>query len=309
MLTELNVIVRWALYLDLMLLFGLPAFHLYTPGAARPSVERAVALKPWLMSLTVFGIVLSAIGLAVLCAAMADMPLMRLDRSTVMLVLNETPAGAAWKIRTTLLVLTSILLLGQSQARLKPTVLTLLGLVELATLAWTGHGAAGEGTTGKFALAANVAHLTAAGIWIGGLAAFCMLLFHPAAQQERAHVASTAQMLGRFSVVGSAVVAVLVATGLVNSLMLVGLAGVPRLLSSLYGQLLAAKLALFAVMLVLAAANRFFLTPALSRLTADRSVATIAALRRSLFAETAVALTILALVALMGTLAPPAVVQ
>ena len=74
----------------------------------------------------------------------------------------------------------------------------------------------------------------------------------------------------------------------------------------LYGQLLLAKLALFAAMLALAAANRFRLTPAFGKAIAqgDGSCA-VAALRRSLAAEAGAALLILGLVAWIGTLAPP----
>ena len=68
--------------------------------------------------------------------------------------------------------------------------------------------------------------------------------------------------LDGFSGIRSAQVAVLVATGLANSWFVVGLAGLPRLLASAYGQLLTLKVALFVVMVGLAAANRVHLTPA-----------------------------------------------
>src|SRR3546814_19293751 len=57
---------------------------------------------------------------------------------------------------------------------------------------------------------------------------------------------------------------VIAATGLINSQMIVGAENLGRSLSSPYGQLLLAKLALFALMLALAAANRWRLTPALA---------------------------------------------
>src|SRR3546814_8655355 len=64
---------------------------------------------------------------------------------------------------------------------------------------------------------------------------------------------------------------VIAATGLINSQMIVGAENLGRSLSSPYGQLLLAKLALFALMLALAAANRWRLTPALAAAAGDRS--------------------------------------
>jgi hypothetical protein len=78
-----------------------------------------------------------------------------------------------------------------------------------------------------------------------------------------------------------------------------------RAFSSPYGQLLIAKLGLFGLMLALAAANRYRLSPLLERVHVSGEHATaIAALRRSLFVETCCAFLILALVAWLGTLGP-----
>jgi putative copper resistance protein D len=103
------------------------------------------------------------------------------------------------------------------------------------------------------------------------------------------------------------VVATIVVTGLINSWFMVGIGNLSSLATTLYGQLLLTKLALFAVMLALAALNRFRLTPAFehSIAAADHRGA-LGALRKSLAFETACVTAILALVALLGTLAPPA---
>ena len=62
------------------------------------------------------------------------------------------------------------------------------------------------------------------------------------------------------------------------------------------------KLALFAAMLALAARNRWRLTPALERTPSGE---TVARLTRSVTAEAAIGLAVLALAACLGTLAPP----
>ena len=97
----------------------------------------------------------------------------------------------------------------------------------------------------------------------------------------------------------------LAATGIANIAFIVGLQGVTTLPSSSYGRLLLLKLLAFAVMLACAALNRFVLTPNLGRgLGSGAPAQALAALRRSVGLETAAAVAVLALVAVLGTLEP-----
>ena len=114
------------------------------------------------------------------------------------------------------------------------------------------------------------------------------------------------RLLKGFSVAGSIIVALVLGSGLVNSWMLVGPQNMLSLHATLYGQLLIAKLFLFAIMLALAATNRFTLTPALER--ALQGGGTYRARRRlqiSLIIELSLAAAIIGLVAWLGTLEPP----
>jgi len=159
-----------------------------------------------------------------------------------------------------------------------------------------GHGAATEGPWGLVHLSSDVIHTWAAGIWIGALVVFLALLTsapHLANQQ------ALYRALHGFSGIGSALVAVLVATGLVNSWFVIGLASIPRLWATAYGQLLTIKVALFLVMVGLAAANRFFLTPQLGAAmdAGSSSEPAVGALRRSLAMETGLSILVLGLVA------------
>jgi putative copper resistance protein D len=97
-------------------------------------------------------------------------------------------------------------------------------------------------------------------------------------------------------------VAAIVASGLVNAWFLIGPSGLPQLVGDPYGRALLAKLALFAAMLALAAANRWHLAPALRR---EPGRTGLAALRRSITAESLAGIGVLALVAWLGTLEPP----
>ena len=142
-------------------------------------------------------------------------------------------------------------------------------------------------------------------MWLGALAALLILTL-----RRRSETVDGDRILYRalhgFAGVGSASVAVLVLSGLVNSWFMVGPDRIAGLLSTPYGLLLTGKLVLFALMLVLAAANRFYLTPHLGSALDDPEYLgpAISRLKRSLVMETLLALGLLALVSIMGTLAP-----
>src|SRR3546814_15461216 len=105
-------------------------------------------------------------------------------------------------------------------------------------------------------------HLLAASAWIGALAAF-VLIFVQRKDDDRGDLPLAHRALAGFAGAGTLLVALIVLSGLVNGLILVGFENVGELGTSLYGQLLVIKLVLFGGMLVLAASNRFRLTPAL----------------------------------------------
>lgn len=282
--------IRFALYADLMVLFGLPLFALYAPGGrenvgVRRQVSSALALA---------GIVLSLLSIAMMTASMAGVPLAQVDPGAVRMMITDTPMGQAWAYR--LVSLGALLALAFFRPR-SMVGAAMLGGIALASLAWTGHGAAGEGNAGWVELVADVAHLLAAAAWIGALVGLAAMVFGKGDAQT-AYAA-----LDQFSRTGGIIVAIVVASGLVNSAYLVGVHYIVDLPATAYGQLLIVKLVLFAGMLGLAALNRFRLTPALGRAVGEPP--SFVALRLSLAFEAGAATAILALVAWLGTLEPP----
>lgn len=297
--------VRFALYGVLGGLFGLSAFALY---GLRPG-ERAdaLALRPWLEMGAVLGLLLSAVALALLAAAMTGTPPWPIDHEAVGLLLDQPRIGTAWKVRVA--ALTVVLLAGLLAARRGPWLgmAALASGVALATLAWVGHGAMNEGAMGWAHLIADMLHLLAAGAWTGALLALILLVTRPAARIDAAHLTLTQRALHGFGLVGTIVVSALIITGLINTWLLTGLGNIPALATTLYGQLMLAKLGLFAAMLGLAALNRLWLMPKLEvSIAAGDHRSALGALRRSLAIETACIVAILALVALFGTFEPPA---
>ena len=300
------IAIRFALYADLMVLAGMTAFTLYAFSAAERALGSLIALRPIILVLAVLGLILSGLGLLALAAAMMGADLFPVDPAHVRMILAETAIGAAWIVRMLALaiVLAAALALDRYPTSLRIAVL-LAASAAIATLVWTGHAGATEGVWGTVHRLSDILHMLAASIWVGGIASFGWLLFRPAVQANRADLAITCRALKQFSRVGTLVVGLIVLTGLINSQVLIGAANLGLLAINPYGQLLLAKLALFGLMLALAAANRWRLTPGLEAGMASGDVApAIMALRKSLIAEGAAVLFILALVAWLGTLEP-----
>ena len=298
----LGIAIRFGLYLDLATAFGLAVFALLSLAGA----ERTLPLGPLLAMTSIIGAALSILGLLTMAASMADIPLGSLDRAGVEAFLTGMTAGTAWLVRmATLVALALSAAILHRWPRPALFVAAQGSGIALATLAWNGHGAMDDGTVGWLHLGADMVHLLAAGVWIGALAGLGMLVSRSAARMDRQHLTITHRALEGFSGTGSVVVALIVVTGLVNSWLLVGLGGISSLPTSFYGQFLLAKVGLFLAMLVLAAANRFRLTPALSNAMArDDHAAAICALRWSLGFEASLAVIVLGIVALLGTLEP-----
>ena len=300
------IAIRFALYADLMVLTGMAAFTLYALTATERTSPSLIPLRPIALVLALLGLILSGLGLLVLAAAMMGASLFPVDPIHVRMILFETAIGTAGMVRMLALaiVLAAALALERLPTSMRIVVL-LASSVAIATLVWTGHAGATEGVSGTIHRLSDIVHMLAASIWVGGIASFAWLLFRPAGQTSATELAITHRALDHFSRVGTLVVGLIVLTGLINSQILIGAANIALIATTPYGQLLLAKLALFGLMLVLAAANRWRLTPGLqaSMESGDEAAAAMA-MRKSLIAEGAAVLFILALVAWLGTLEP-----
>ena len=135
--------------------------------------------------------------------------------------------------------------------------------------------------------------MVAAGIWLGGLLPLARLIGDLPA--DRAGVAAW-----RFSPLGIVCVLVMAVTAYVQGEELVG--GVPGLVGTAYGSLAAIKLGLFLVLIVLAAYNRFRLTPRISAGSHDA----VRSLRLSIALEALIGIAIVMTAARLGGLYPGA---
>lgn len=288
MVELINIILRFALYVDLLLLFGLALFVLY-------SAETLLRFRPMLRGMALIGALLSVAGLVLMTRSMSGETALAALWPHVQMMVLETDVGLAWAVRMTALIIVVILPVLPLTA--------IAGAIALASLAWSGHGAMDEGALRFWHFLSDILHLLAAGAWLGAMLAL-MLMARGARDETR--IGLLAISVKRFEWVGAVIVLTLSITGVVNYLFIVG----PRLddvLLGTYGMLLAIKVLLFAGMLVLAALNRFHLGPALAQALCDgQHVVAAQALRRSVAVELGIALLIVALVAWLGMLSPDA---
>lgn len=306
MLEPAVIVLRLAQYIGAMILFGSSLFALY--GLPRTGPAAIGALR-WLRPLLAW----SAVGLLTACilgllaqtSVLAGSVSEGLKLSSLSAVVTTMGLGRSAMVRAAGAGLALLVLVLHRPDRTTLAICALLGAVVCASLAWMGHGAATEGPGRLLHLGADIVHALAAGIWIGALAGFLLLLKQrPDDDAGLDRVRHNA--LHGFSGIGSALVALLVASGLINSWFLVSPTRISGLWTTPYGQLLSLKLVLFVGMLGLAAANRFRLTPALGAALGrgDAQRAPLAELRRSLVIESALAFLVLALVAGFGMMAP-----
>src|SRR5687767_5603033 len=110
-----GVAVRFALYFDLGALFGLAAFGLYALRGKERS-GAVITFRPLIAGTALLGLLVSALGLAVLAAGMAGVSLTSVDLASVEMILTGTGAGTAWLARVAALILAFVLaLVGRTQ--------------------------------------------------------------------------------------------------------------------------------------------------------------------------------------------------
>jgi putative copper resistance protein D len=235
-------------------------------------------------------------------ASMSGLPFAEAMTSDVLLtVLNETQFGLVSEIRFALAVMIGVCLAYDRFPPARGLGLVLsLGLT--GAVGWTGHAGSTVGETGVLHLAADILHLVAAAIWIGGLVSLVLLFAVTRRERTEASMSFARDATQAFSSMGIAIVAVIFATGIVNTWILVG--SWHALIATGYGRLLMLKIALFIVMLLFAAANRFWLTPRLALPSSAPQFDARRQLARNSMIEFVLALAIFAIVGLLGTLHP-----
>jgi copper resistance protein D len=222
--------------------------------------------------------------------------------AVLMTVVNETQFGMVSEIRFALAVVIGVCL---AYDRFPPArwLGPAFSLCLIGAVGWTGHAGSTVGDIAILHLAADILHLVAAAVWIGGLVSLVLLFAVTRRDRTDASMSLARDATQAFSSMGIAIVVVIFATGIVNSWILVG--SWHALIATGYGQLLMLKIVLFIVMLLFAAANRFWLTPRLALPSSTKTQRdALGGLTRNSAIEFALALVIFAIVGILGTLHP-----
>ena len=248
-------------------------------------------------------VVTGAAWLVLLAQSMSDSPLEEVFSEGILwTVLLETGFGRDWLARFVLACFLAGLLVPFLSAQpFKPVwikvVVAALAATLVGTLAWAGHAVGGPGIEAIIHPAADFLHLVAAAAWVGMLLPLALVL--AAAGRDTASVSIARTATVRFSTIGIASVGTLLVMGSINTWYLAG--SLQALTDTDYGRLLLTKVALFLVMVAIAAINRLHYTPRLAQVaTAFATQEALRHLRRNTAIEVVLAAIIICIVAVLG---------
>ncbi len=290
MLAASFVILRFSHFMALMLLLGcgLAAAWL-APGQFQPVLARRLQCywQPAGIWALISAMLLWALQSGLMGNGWADV----LNPVTWQ-ALSGTRFGGIWIWQMMLALITCAVVLIHPR-RLAP-LLSIFGSALLITLGWTGHSAMHEGVLGVIARINYALHLLSAAWWAGGLLPLlvCMQLAARLRWRESAIVA-----MMRFSRYGHLAVALVILTGVANTLLIVGW---PLPFDSHYLQLLLIKVGLVAMMTLIALFNRYVLVPRFNR----QNTGAVGAFVAMTWIEVILAAGVLGLVSLFATWEP-----
>jgi copper transport protein len=296
-------VVRGLDYLSIALVVGGLVFLLWlTPAAlAGGAYERRV----WRLigAGLALGVLVGVLGIALQGAEAAGLSLWASLKWSIVSNVLSSRFGWVWGVRAAVFAL-SLAGLGLRNRRAFKLWLGAACAYAIATPALAGHASIQSPVWAFFP--ADVAHVLAASVWVGGIA--CIVFALPLATRAVAPGERTAmlvEVLGRFSPVALAAVAVLAVTGVVQAY--IDIRSLNALTHTTYGELVLLKTGLLGLLIGLGAINRERVLPTLRRLVEAGSTPGAAGvlLRRSTRGEVAAMACVFAVTAGLVAFAPP----
>lgn len=286
-----------------LLIGGAFAFELLIlrrSGAARDGAVAPV-VRGWLSRQCGWGIAVGIVSwagwLAAIAVNMSGLPASQAIAPEVIdTVIARTTFGHVWWIRLALFIVLGALVARGITTRAAAWIAFTAALALVASLAWTGHALG----TNRLHVWVDAVHLLAATAWLGMLPLLWLVIGQGVSRPGPWRDLGIAGAQ-HFFLPGLVAVVLLAASGLANTSWMVDSAS--DLAGTAYGRILSMKLALFALMLMLAIANRLVFVPRVER--AAESDGPLRSLRRSVLAELVLGAGILAIVAWLGV-TPPA---
>jgi copper transport protein len=290
------------------------------PTPAWPLTRRVEGRAWWLLRVAWWATLAGTLaGLLLHGPFTAGLPLSRALDPTLLAQTVRMRLGGVWAVRVLLLLLLVAFLHAWAQGMASWTrtsawvAVGVLAAGLAVTPALSGHAAAGPDAA--VGVVVGVVHFSAAAVWFGGLVLLgtCVL--------PRAEV-GLLRAVPRFSSAAFTAMVVIVVTGMVQSWRQVG--SLQALGETAYGRLLVAKVAVFLLLIAVAARSRVLVRRRLTArvlvgATAPHQQAAAAAparpshddvgsvwlLRRLVLAEVVIAVVVLAVTALLGITTPP----
>lgn len=255
MLADIYIALRFSHFLALMLLAGAAVCSAWLATGDFRSLMARRLMRIWLPA----ALINLISTLLILCVQSGLMGQGWADsfRPAVWSAVLDTRFGAVWLWQILLAAITMMVVLLRPH-RLAP-LLVCLSIFQLIVLADTGHATMHDGLTGLAHRLNHALHLLAVAWWIGGL--LPLLVCMRMARKSRWRETAIAAMM-RYSRYGHLAVAVTIITGTINGLMILGWRWPWQ---SGYVQLLLVKIALVALMVVIAVGNRYLLVPRFKR--------------------------------------------
>ncbi len=284
-------LIRWALFVSLALVIGVLSLRLLVlRGPLSPRVRNRIYLLAGIGAVATINV--GIVGFVLRAANALQLPFGDLLYGDLSPFATKTRFGEAFVAMTLGFALVSgLLVLGWIFDRDELLVPALLLAVCFASgLSLSGHGATEPNST-RLSETADFLHLIGACVWVGGLVALVLCVWPLAPERRRS------AFLG-FSRVATLCVAVLVLAG--TYLSIERLPTLSDLWTTSYGQTLLVKLGLVSTALLFGAVHNFIVRPRLQRGDdAPRG------LRGSLIGESALALAVLVVAAVLVNSAPP----
>ena len=280
-----------------LFLGGLAFLALLWPAGAKTPGARRVVATGWLFGL--LGTV-AAIGLEGVWVS--DRPFGDAFSTDLLNQVLDLEFGRVWFARALLWVLAGVVLadlLRRGEQAARSTAWRVgagaVGLGLLRTNGMVGHAV--DAPKPVWAQLAGLVHLTGIVLWVGGLAVLLVGVLPRRRPDELAHV------VPRYSRLAMVSVALIVTGGLVLAWQVVGSVGV--VFTTDYGRLLLVKLAIFALVLVIAQASRGWVAHRLDFAVVLRGdAATVRPFVYSVAAETTLVVFVLVAASLLVTASP-----
>ena len=291
--TRAEDVVRWAYFLSLALVVGGLGFALLVLRGVPPLVSQRLYKLVGLG--TVATLEVGLLGFIMRAEGALQLPFGKLLYADLTPIASGTRLGIAFTVMTMGFVIVSVFVyfawLFDKAVLLWPAFLLALGLA--SGLSLSGHQAADRGSSAVTELADWI-HLSAALLWVGGLAVLVLCVWPLARELRR-----TAFL--RFSRLATVLIAALLAAGIYLSI--VRLPAVDDLWTTRYGQVLLVKIGLVSFALLWGAFHHFVARPAV--VSAEPSGWPMR-LGRSLLGESSIAMAILLVAAILVNAKPPA---